>query len=76
LKKKKKEEESKINDGRIVEDNSSAVSDDTCCTCRESYTGDFKLAKCAGIKRIHKYFLIFRNNRIQNEVENCSTFSN
>lgn len=44
---KRKLKEEAENDKLEKESNSSAVSEDTCCTCRKPYEGDYKIAKCS-----------------------------
>ena len=46
--KRRIKEEQQRQEKMETQSNSSAVSDDTCCTCRKPYEGNEKIAKCSG----------------------------
>ena len=60
-----KEEQQRAQELMETGSNSSAVSDDTCCTCRKPFEKDDKVARCSGTTKILQFYSILNmTNRI------------
>ena len=64
-----KEEQQRAQEQMETGSNSSAVSDDTCCTCRKPFEKDDKVARCSGTTRNLQFYAMFNiRTRLFNKI--------